>query len=344
MLAVAEVSDSLGALPPNLIVYSVGQAVTRASAISGPCYSLGYSLVPFHFGFFASAPASAHRWGDPYPVIARIFPPAHQFVKLSQPHIPYGETLGASYTGNVVVACSPFSQRDCIITDLRNSTSTLRADDDILTFGLGVGVSPNGTVSAVLSRNTRDSIVQFFKKDGTLMGSAKVGVDIDLRDRRPVLHFRDERHLYVAVPSAQKLFMFKLTVNGWILMEYREHSFTAFASLGNRGFVTVTTDGRIVIMDKNFVARTEEIVPRSLNGGKFVEIAAGDDWFAVLEEASNRRRLHIYSMKGSRMIRGVLWFVGTCGVVMFVMFARGQVDGARLSRSKSKRDLEIKSV
>ena len=344
MLAVAEVSDSLGSLPPNLIVYSVGQMLSKADTISGPCYSLGRALVPYHFGFIASAPAAAFRWGDPHAIIARVFPPAHEFVKVKEARAPYGETLGASKLGNVVVACSPLSSCKCLVTDLKNRTWDLKADSDIRMFGLGVAVSPNGTVVAVLSRDSRDSVIQFFKNDGTELARLKVGVDIDPRSASPILHFRDERHLYLALPSAQKMFMFKVTVNGWILMEYKERNFISVAPTGDRGLISVTTDGRVTLLDKDFDVRWEEIVPRSVNGGRFVDIAAGDDWFAVLEESSNKRRLHVYSMKGSRLLRGIFWFIGSCAVVLLVMFTRGHIDASRLPRSKSKRNLETKSV
>lgn len=246
-----------------------------------------------------------------------------------------------------MVLCSPYSNGGCILSKtFTNTTTDLEKPSGVSLFGLGVAVSPNGTVVAALSRGTGNMLNLHFITNEVMSASFSIPMDgkVTLRRKTPFLHFSDERHLYMGLPEISKIFVYKNTVNGWIMMKVYDMPMSAMASMG-ADFVVVTEDGRVQIVDKNFVQKGDEIVPRSIVNGKFTEVAAGANWFAVMEESADRRRLHVYTTKGSRFMRGLLFLVLSFAFMIIILYVRVNSDmGQILGRLKKKSGREAKSV
>lgn len=341
LLAFAGVSDSISALPPNLYVYSIGaQFLSRIQTVNGPCFSLGRALVPFRHGFYATAPASAYRWGDPGAIMVRIIPPMDEFTKISTTNIPFGETFASSYSGNVQIACSPYSEKYCIVIK-KNISTILKTKESTKYFGLGVAISPNGSVIATLSSGANNyALLHFYDEDLNVISSFSIPHDPELtpRSSQVYLYFRDERHIIVGFFNMSHVHVYKNTVNGWLLDQTYNLPITAMAPIDDN-LATLTIDGRVQVFDHSFVSRGEEIVPRSMLGSKFTSIAAGRGWFAVLEESQNKRKIHVYSTIRHPIWRTLGLFTVLILIAFVSVFIKVKVDmGRLLNRVLKKKD------
>jgi hypothetical protein len=269
--------------------------------------------LPYLDGFFATAPASSTRWGDPGPLLARIVPLSHEFLRIQRTSIPYGETFAASLRGNLLVFCSPFSSLTCLLTNgFTNATRKLEnPTDNLQLFGLGIAVSPNGSTIAIAARDIENrAVLQLFEANGRLVESFTIPHESPLscRSKSPFLYFIDERNVVLGLPEISRVFIYRNSMNRWTLLRHAQMPFESISPFGQSQFVTITRHGRVQIFDKWFALRAEAIVSKTINDGQFVSVAGGGNWAAIIEEAANERKLHFYSTKGSVWWRGAIWF------------------------------------
>jgi hypothetical protein len=341
-LAIATVSDSTRALPPNLTVSVIrGTRMTHAHTVTGPCFSLGRAIAPFRHGFYATAPAAAMHWGNPGPQFARIVPPLSEFMRLDRGSIPYGETFAVSHQGNLLAFCSPFGTMDCMVTNgFTNLSRKLQNPDDQVTlFALAVGVSPNGSSLATVSRHRSGAVLQIFGADGGLIESFTIPHEGELttRSKSPFLHFTDERNILLGLPEISRVLAYRWMGNKWIVLRDSAIQFSVISSFGAKQVITLTADGKLQLFDKSMTFKGEQIVGKTLNGGKFVGIAGGTIWVVLVEETADDRRVHFYSTQGSAAWRGVLWFVGFLVLAALMYAAHATWDFGRLFSKASKK-------
>jgi uncharacterized membrane protein len=157
------------------------------------------------------------------------------------------------------------------------------------------------------------------------------------RSKPPFLHFHDERNLVVAVPELAKMFHYRNTVNGWQLIRFIDIEFEAISDFGVKQFVALTAGGKLHLIEKAFVQKSLVIVPKTLNGSKFVAVAGGGGWVAILEQSERHRRLHIYSNETSPAWRGVAWFAGFLMLAILIVLIRGRMDCGKLWSKVNKK-------
>lgn len=313
MLSIAEISDSINSFPPHLVVYSIGQ--TRAGpihSVSSPCYSLGTQLASYQFGFYATAPASAFRWGDPGPLLYKIIPPAFSMQKISDfPMIPYGETFSTSNKGNLQVLCSPYSASDCIIMSENNITKLKKPSESIDLFGYGVAVSKNGSIIVTTSRNITNGniIVNFFSSLNNEYFTFEVhhNPPITSRSKHPNIQFLNDKQVGILFPEINKFLIYKYsTIYGWTLFKTLDIQMESFTQI-DQLLISISKDGTASFYDKvSFFKRDEiEISKKIIKYGEFTKITSGKDWFAVLEESPNQRVIHVYTSRTSPLLRGI---------------------------------------
>lgn len=317
MLCVAEVSDSINSFPPHLVIYSIGQSrVGAIQTITGPCYSLGTQISTFRFGFYATAPASAFRWGEPGPLLYRIIPPVFTMQRLSDfPQIPYGESFATSNKGNLQILCSPFSSSDCIILTENNITKLHSPSSSIDLFGHGVAVSKNGSIIITISRDIEsgNAIVNFFSNTSSKITSFTVphSPAITSRTKQPIIQFLNERQVGIVFPEIHKFIIYKYSsFDGWSVMKELETPIESFTQI-DQNIISVTSEGTVIFYDRlSYITREEIIVPKQIQkNGKFTKITSGKDWFAILEESPDQRVIHVYTSRHSPLLRGIAIFV-----------------------------------
>ncbi|OHS97710.1 hypothetical protein TRFO_36038 [Tritrichomonas foetus] len=343
-LAVAEISDSINSFPPHLVVYMIGpSSITTMMNVPSPCYSLGTQLVPFQSGFYATAPASAFRWGEPGPLFYRILPPIYRDFRLSDyPRIPYGETFATSFKGNLQILCLPFSinrKPDCLVIE-GNSTISLKPPTPVSLFGQAVAASNNGSIIVTVSKESDDNaIVHFFSNHGKLFTSFEIphSVPITGRSKPPIIQFLDDRTVIAAFTEINKIFLFRLTNNGWAMKQTSEISISSFSQSG-QNIMTVDKNGNVLILDRvSFFQRNVAEIPKLLKNSEFTDISTGKDWFAVLEESENKRIIHVYSSKESPLLRGIAIFVVFSVIAFIGILVRANLNVNRVMKNITRR-------
>jgi hypothetical protein len=161
---------------------------------------------------------------------------------------------------------------------------------------------------------------------------------VSARSKPPFLHFHNERNLVVGIPELAKMFHYRNTVNGWQLIRFLDIEFEALSDFGVNQFVALAADGKLNIIEKVFTQRNLQIIPRTLNGSRFVAVAGGGRWVAILEQSEGQRRLHIYSNEASPAWRGVAWFAAFLMLAILIVLIRGRIDCGKLwSRVNKKK-------
>lgn len=354
-LAVSHVSDSMNSLPPNLSIYTIGISFAALEqVVTGPCYSLGRSLAPFEFGFYASAPSSAFRWGDPGSLLVKAIPPLEKFYKVPYKGVPYGETMGVSNRGDFVVACSPLEKDDnCLMIEQNPSgkdedtiekIKILKIPERVELFGLSVCVSGNGSVIAVISKlkGFDDNLVlslfdRWLNKEIKKFIIPLNGRKISVRESCISMMFLDEKHLLLGLSDKDKIMMYKKTTgNDWVLSNSLNINILSMGKIDNNIIVN-TKDGTVKIIDKNFVIKNQIKLTKTINNGTFTKITGGKDWFAILEESSDERKIHIYTVRIPSFIKCFGIFLLFVLLVVFYIFIRSKIDFSRIISKLQKR-------
>lgn len=323
-LAVAQVSDSVNSFPPQLNIYAIGQSrIGLIHSISSPCYSLGTSLASFQHGFYATAPASAFRWGEPSPLIYRIITPNYTMIRLSEHALtPYGETFATSKKGTFQILCSPYSSKDCIILNkgqVRKINSTKTVD----LFGQGIGISTNGSSFVIVSRKqaNRNANIDFYSNYGispylnvkdniSIISSFEISYKNSMTSRStsPIIQYINDVIVVIAFPDINKLIVFRYNFTKWIIKKSIDVEFTSMTYINQRIYI-VTKIGRIYSFDiASFNQREEFDLQQKISNGAFTKIASGKDWLAFLEDSPNSRLIHVYSCRTSPLLRGIIIF------------------------------------
>ncbi|KAH0794054.1 hypothetical protein GPJ56_001932 [Histomonas meleagridis] len=339
LLAVSYNSDSISAFPPNLSVYNIGPSfILKEQTVDGPCFSLGRSIAPFQSGFFASAPASSFRWGDPGSLILKLLPPFEEFQKLPYPNIPYGETLSSSKSGNLVIACTPLSSSDCLLIEGRKIRA-LNAPVSTNLFGLSVAVSPNSSHICTISSSVEgNSLLHFFNNQGNLIATFTLphNPPLTARSYPPFIQFLDEKHVIVSFFDVSKILLYKNTNNGWVLVQTHDTDAKSMSLIG-KNIVSLSRDGKVQILNKDFDVLNQEIVPKTFQKSAFTKVTGGSDWFAVLEESPEKRRIHIYTMRMNPFVKGTGIFILFLVIVAVYIFLRTKLDFSRFINRLERR-------
>jgi len=320
------------------MIYSVGNGnVIQRNEVPGACSSFGRAITPFRFGFFASSPQSAFKWGNPGPLLTKIIPPVHFSQNLGTPTIPYGETLASNEKGSIVIACSPFSSDNCLII-AENWTKKFKGQPGSSFFGISVALNPSGTTIATLSKGSDGfASIQLYTANGDLISMFNIphNPPISLRDKQPYMHFFDDKHLVVCLYGISKMIKYKNTVNGW-LPENPIEIPGIVVSQYDQSYITLSQDGVFQIHDDNFATKYEDIIRRNIVGSKFTAIVGGKNWFAALEDSKTHRSLHVYSSISSGLMRGLFVFsISTIGILAYIVI-RSKIDISRLlARTRS---------
>ena len=303
-LIVGVISDSLSGFRPNVSVYTV-----RIKGVSNPIThsvgntgGFGRKIVPFSFGFLASSPQQAFYWGKPNPFIAKYVNGTQRMIDLNTSLVPYGETMGCSGDSNVICACSPLSADDCIILINDKYKYTMAKPDAVRYFALSVAVSPDGENIAILSTTKDNSLIlsihnvdENYKLKETHI--IMENVDLSPKDNEPILFFRDNDNIVIALPQFGRVLSFKQVQEQWSLdKKYENSKFASFSKIANINmFMLLYNNGTIQIMDENFMILLSHLVPTVIGGNHFTSIVSGDNWFAALEESDDKRYIHIIS-------------------------------------------------
>lgn len=349
MLGVAEISDSINSFPPHLVIYSVGQThVGPINSVMSPCYSLGTQLASYQFGFYATAPASAFRWGDPGPLLYKIIPPAFTMQKLSDfPRIPYGESFSTSHKGNLQVLCSPYSTTDCIIINESNITKLKSPSDSIDLFGFGVAVSKNGSIIVTVSRgiSNGNAVINFFSNLDSKFFTFEVqhNPPINSRSKPPIIQFLNDKQVGILFPEIDKFIIYRhSSLYGWTSFKTLDISIESFTQI-DQTLLALTKNGVVHFYDKiSFFKQDEIAVPIQIADGEFTKITSGKDWFAVLEESPNQRFIHVYTSRTSPLLRGIAIFVVFSLVSIIGIAMKENVNISRIMKKLSRKKIQSK--
>ena len=341
MLAVSEIPDSIKSFQSHLVVYLVGaSSVGTFQTVSGLCYSLGTQLKPFQYGFFATAPAASFSWGKPGALLYRIVPPTFTFESFDdQRLIPYGEVFATSKDGKTQCLCSPFSAPDCLVVR-SNQTFKISPPTSLSLFGQGVGCSPNGSTLVVVSKSLNgDEIIQVYSKEGNLLSQFEVQHEppMQSRSKPPIVTFLDEGFVVIGFPEIGKVIFMSYSNNEWNI---KKSSNMNFVSLSNyqKQIITVSKDGLISFIDRvTFYQKRVMIVQKEFDDSAFTDITAGSDWFAVLEESANQRKIHIITSKRSPLVRGVMIFLCFAALSFMTILIRTNVNFKHIYKTFFKR-------
>lgn len=350
MLGVAEISDSINSFPPHLVIYSVGQTrVGPIHSVASPCYSLGTQLASYQFGFYATAPASAFRWGEPGPLLYKIIPPVFAMQRLSDfPRIPYGESFATSNKGNLQILCSPYSSSDCILINESNVKKLKSPSTSIDLFGHGVAISKNGSIIVTVSRDISNgnAIVNFFTdlNDEILTFEVQHDPPITSRSKRPNIQFLSDKLVGILFPEISKYIIYKhSSIYGWSSFKTLDMPIESYTQI-DQSLLTLTKDGIVSFYDKISFFRREEIeIPKQIDkDGEFTKITSGKDWFAVLEESPNQRIIHVYTSRTSPLLRGIAIFVIFSLVAIIGIAMKENININRIMKKISRKRTQSK--